>query len=306
MLLDAFGAKGLPKEYVTGLRDGGVDVRTYRPLRWKSLYKFPHRSHVRSVVVDSRVGYTGGFGIDDRWAGNGREPGSWHDTHVRIEGPAVDQLQAPFLANWAECTGRLVVGDGVLGASPVSDGEAQRAAVLYSSPSLGSTGAERFLALTVSAARKTLYIKSAYFVPSSGFRNLLCRAAAADVDVRVLTAGRHTDEPLARYAGRVHYGELLAAGIRIYEYVPTMMHAKTVVADGTWAAVGSMNFDNRSLKLNDEVTVVVQDEGIGSALTRAFVDDLGFATEIGLAELRERPRHVRIRDRAAWLIAPLL
>lgn len=306
VLLDYFGSKGLPEEYLEGLRSAGVKARVYRPLEWRNLYRFPHRSHVRSVVIDSRTGYTGGLGIDDRWLGNGREPGQWRDTHVRIEGPAVDQLQAPFIANWAESTGELLFGDGVIEAAEVAGGDSQRAAVMYASPSLGSTGAERYLALTLSAAHETLYITSAYFVPSRGFRHLLCKAASAGVDVRVLTPGRNTDQPSAWYAGRVHYEELLSGGVRIYEYTPTMLHAKTIVADSIWVSVGSINFDNRSLKLNDEVSLVAQDEVLGRAMQEMFLRDLELAEEVVLREFAKRPARMRVRERAAWLITPLL
>ncbi len=306
VLIDYFGAQGLPKEYVAALRTAGVNVQVYRPLDWRNLYKFPHRSHVRSVVVDSRIGYTGGFGIDDRWLGNGREPGQWRDTQVRIQGPAVDQLQAPFLANWAETTGELLFGDSVIEAAAVAADDSQRAAVMYGSPSLGSTTVERYLALTLSAARETLYITSAYFVPSRGFRELLCQAAASGVDVRILTPGHNTDQPSAWYAGRVHYEELLRGGVRIYEYAPTMLHAKTIVADRIWVSVGSINFDNRSLKLNDEVSLVARDEGLGHAMQEMFLRDLTFAREVALSDFAQRGRGERLRERAAWLIAPLL
>jgi cardiolipin synthase A/B len=194
----------------------------------------------------------------------------------------------------------------VIEAAAVTQGESQRAAVMYGSPSLGSTSAERYLALTLSAARETLYITSAYFVPSGGFRAMLCKAAENGVDVRVLTPGRNTDQPSARYAGRVHYEELLRRGVRVYEYAPTMLHAKTIVADRVWASVGSINFDNRSLKLNDEVTLVAQDEGLGCAMQEMFLRDLTFAQEVVLNEFARRPRGTRLRERAAWLIAPLL
>lgn len=305
VLLDYFGARGIGDQYVEDLRNSGVDVRIYRPLQWKALYKVPHRSHVRSVVIDGRIGYTGGFGIDDRWLGDGRRAGQWRDTHVRIEGPAVDRLQAPFVANWAECSGELLLGEGVLEAGNGGAGE-QAAAAMYCSPSLGSTTAERFLALTIVSARRTLYITSAYFVPSRGFRGLLADAADRGVDVRVLTPGGHTDQPFAWYAGRAHYEELLDAGVRIYEYAPTMVHAKTIVADGAWVSIGSVNFDNRSLKLNDEVALVVQDERLGRAMQDLFLRDLEMSREVALDEFRQRSRRARVKEHAALLAAPLL
>jgi len=306
VLLDYFGAKGLGRKYVDDLRASGVQVQIYRAPRWKTLYKVPHRSHVRSVVLDGRIGYTGGFGIDDRWLGKGREAGHWRDTHVRVEGPAVDQLQAPFIANWGECTGELLLGDAVMQGRASDIGDAQQAGILYCSPSLGSTTAERFLALTISSARQSLFITSAYFVPSKGFRQLLCSAASSGVDVRVLTPGVNTDQPVAWYAGRAHYEELLRAGVRLWEYEPTMVHAKTIVADEVWLSIGSVNFDNRSLKLNDEVTLVAQDRTLGRAMHEMFVRDLAFAQEVTLEHFGERSRSARAKERAAVVAAALL
>lgn len=306
VLLDHYGKRGLPDEYVAALRRGGVDVQIYRPPAFKGLYKYPHRSHVRSVVIDSRVGYTGGLGIDDHWLGNGRAPEQWRDTHVRIEGPVIDQLQGPFLANWAECTGELLVGQALMEADRVAAKDSQHVAVMYGSPSLGSTTAERFFALSLAVARDTLFITSAYFVPNRGIRTLLCRAAATGADVRVLTAGAKTDRPSARYAGRAVYEELLRAGVRIYEYAPTMIHAKTLVVDKLWLSVGSINLDNRSLKLNDEVALVAQDETLGRELHETFLADLQFADEVLLEEFRRRPRAERVYEWACRLLAPLL
>ncbi len=305
VLLDYFGSSGLDKAYIRRLRDGGVQVRVYRPLHWRTLYKAPHRSHVRSVVVDGRIGYTGGFGIDDRWRGDGRSEGHWRDTHARIEGPAVDQLQAPFLANWAETTGDLLYGDAVLQGRAAATGD-HEAAILYCSPSLGSTSAERFLALLLFAAQESLFISSAYFVPPRGSRRLLRQAVARGVDVRVLHPGNNTDHLSTWYAARAYYEELLGAGVRIYEYEPAMMHAKTVVADGLWCSVGSLNFDNRSMKLNDEVTLVAREESLGRRLQELFLQDLDYSREIRLEDFRHRPRGERVWERASLLGASLM
>jgi cardiolipin synthase len=191
-------------------------------------------------------------------------------------------------------------------AAEVAGGDSQRAAVMYASPSLGSTSAERFLALTLIAARKTLYITNAYFVPNRGIRSLLCQAAARGVDVRVLTPGSNTDARSTWYAGRFHYEELLRAGVRLYEYGPTMVHAKTLVADEVWTSIGSMNFDNRSMKLNDEVALVAQDEALGHELHKMFLRDLSFADEVVLQEFAKRGHTARLRERAFWLVEALL
>lgn len=307
VLLDYFGSLSLGKKYVEDLRACDVEVQIYRRPGWRTFYKTPHRSHVRSVVIDGRVGYTGGFGIDDRWRGDGRSPGQWRDTHVRIEGPALDELQAPFIANWAEVTGELLFGEGIMCAIPVEEGTVDAAAVMFGSPSLGSTHAERFLALTISAAHSRLWITNAYFVPPRGFCRLLRQAAERGVDVRVLTPGENTDHRAAWYAGRACYEKLLRAGVRIFEYAPTMVHAKTLVADGRWVAVGSINFDNRSLKLNDEVTLVAEDAAFGTQMEEVFRRDVNCAQEVDLAQFQQRSWWEKTKEwSTAVVVGPIL
>lgn len=306
MLFDQFGKRGLGKQYLERLRASGVETQVFRPLRWNTLYKAQHRSHVRSIVIDGCVGYTGGFGVDDRWCAEGHRSNEWRDTHVRLEGPAVDRLQSPFVANWAESTGELLFGADVLRAKIRSIDDGHMAGTMYCSPSLGSTKAERLLTLTLAGARRTLFITSAYFVPARGLRHLLCDASRRGVDVRILTAGDRTDRPLARSAGRAHYEELIESGVRIYEYLPNMLHAKTIVVDRAWSTIGSLNFDNRSLKLNDEVVVVVQDDEVGRRIHEIFITDLQYAREVTLESLRARSRLARVREHVALLAAPLL
>jgi cardiolipin synthase len=166
-------------------------------------------------------------------------------------------------------------------------------------PSTGSTPAERFLALTIASARRTLYVTNAYFVPDDDFRNLLMRAAQRGVDVRILTTGPQTDVQTTRWAGRWRYAELLAAGVRIYEYQPSNMHAKTISVDGIWGSIGSMNFDNRSLAFNDETTLLVLDRAVVGGMDRMFLEDLRYAREITAAEMNGRPWWEKVRDAGA-------
>jgi cardiolipin synthase A/B len=287
MLFDYFGSKGIGQAYLDRLRDAGVTVAVFRRPRWNTLYKAQHRMHIRAVVIDGRTGYTGGFGIDDRWLGDGRQQGQWRDTSARIEGATVAQLQAAFVSNWAEATGDLLLGEAVFGADGGERG-AHTAGLMYSSPSLGSTVAERFFFMAVTAARQRWWLTSAYFVPNRQFRHMLCMAAARGVDVRVLTPGRNTDRPSTWYAARAHFDELLAGGVRLYEYRPTMVHAKTLVVDGVWSMVGTLNFDNRSMVLNDEVGLLAWHRDLGHTLEQAFLADLEWADELSLD--RERAR----------------
>ena len=305
-LHDAFGSSKLTKEYLAELRDGGVEVCKFRPTHWYELHKAQHRSHIRVVVIDGRLAYTGGFGIDDKWYGDGRTNDGWRDTNVRFAGPAVAQHQAIFVAGWAEAARDLLTGDILF---PPSDGNGNGgafASAVHCAPTVGSTVSERLLALSVTGARERLFISNAYFVPDDDFRRLLTDAVRRGVDVRVLTAGHKTDTKLTWRASHARYAELLEGGVRIYEYQPSMMHAKTLVADGLWSIIGTVNFDNRSFALNDESVLMVHDASVGETLERIYRDDLTRAKEIRLEEWRRRPLRHRLSERVATLFSRLL
>ena len=302
VLYDEFGTVGMPEEQRDPLRAAGASVHPFRPIRLTALHLAQNRSHVRGIIVDSRIGWTGGFGIDDKWLGDGQTNGSWRDTNVRFEGPAVRQLQAGFAAAWVEATGVLLTGRA--GLAPQEDGVA--AGLLYTSPSLGSTAAERFFAMSIAGARKTIYITNSYFAPDQAFIGLLTDAAKRGVDVRILTAGPATDVNTIRYAGRASYDALLRAGVRVYEWLPTTMHAKTFVIDGEWSTIGSMNFDNRSMALNDEATLMVLDTNAGHQMNQIFFNDLHHAREITAEEFSRRSWLQRVTERSARLLMRLL
>ncbi|GLC28349.1 phospholipase D-like domain-containing protein [Roseisolibacter agri] len=349
LLLDGFGAQTLAEKWVEKLKAAGVEIAWLRQLRWYTLHKAAERSHARVVVVDGRVGYTGGFGLADYWLGAGRKPDEWRETNVRFEGPAVAQLQAAFGSTWAEATGELLTGDAFfppVSFKPVADGDSVspvgvqrpvlrsgpgraasaerpppadapvvaravaegtvRAGLLHAVPSTGSTQAERFLALTIAGARRTLYITNAYFVPDDDFRRLLAAAAKRGVDVRIMTTGPRTDVQTTRFAGRFRYEELLRAGVKVYEYQPANMHAKTMSVDGVWGSVGSMNFDNRSLAFNDETTLLVHDSAVVAGMDRMFLEDLRHSREMTVAEMAKRPWWIKARDGGAATLQRVL
>ena len=304
-LYDAFGSD-FAAGYLARLESAGVEVRAFRPLRWFDLSRAQNRSHVRAVIVDGVVGYTGGYGIADLWLGDGVSQGSWRETSVRFTGPAVRQLQSAFSIGWAEATGTLLVGPRYYPPGDSVAAGGSLAGLLYAVPTQGSTQAERFLLLSILGARRTLYVTNSYFVPDDDQRRLLAAAARRGVDVRILTAGRHTDIPLARLAGRAHYASLLRSGVRIYEYQPSMVHAKTLVADGHWATVGTMNFDNRSAALNEESNLLMLDRALGARLDTIFLRDLRHARELRLEEFARRPWHEKVKERAATLLSRVL
>jgi cardiolipin synthase len=306
LLLDAFGSQPLKRDWVERVRAAGVEVVWLRPLRWYSLQKAAQRSHVRVVVVDGRIGYTGGFGLADYWLGDGHHEDQWRETNVRFEGPTVAAVQATFAAGWAEATGELLTGDMFFPKSSFADVGNMKAGLMHSVPSTGSTPAERFLALSIAGARKSIYISNSYFVPGENFLQLLLAAAHRGVDVRVLTVSDKTDVKTTWYAGRTYYEKLLEGGVKIYEYEPTMMHAKTMVVDGIWSHVGSMNFDNRSLSFNDESLLVILDRVVGAQMDSIFTDDLKWSKEMKLDEFRKRPLSNKVLEWAAQKLRRVL
>jgi cardiolipin synthase len=301
-LYDAFGSR-FADGYLARLRTAGVRIQAFRPLRFRNVWVLQNRSHIRGVVIDGLIGWTGGFGIDDKWLGNARTPNEWRDTNARFEGPAVHELESAFVSAWAEATGELLTGRHA--PAIYSDGVA-RAGLLYTAPTLGSTSAERYLALSIAGARQHFYVTNSYFAPDENFVALLARAAKRGVDVRILVGGPRTDVRVARLAAHARYEPLLSAGVRVYEYQPTTLHAKTFVADGVWVSVGTMNFDNRSLALNDESTLMVLDSTVGKRMESVFLADISQAKEIDLATFRRRSWIDRLTEEAANLIIRLL
>ncbi len=297
VLLDAFGSGPLKKEWIKQLEAAGVEVAWLRPLRWYTVHKAGHRSHARVVVVDGQIGYTGGFGLADYWLGDGHSDGQWRETNVKFGGPTVAALQAAFAAGWVEATGELLTGEMFFPWPALAKRGDVNAGLMHTMPGIGSTPAERFLSLSLAGARKTLYIANSYFVPDHNLKRLLISAVKRGVDVRVLTVGSKTDVKTTWYAGRAMYDELLEGGVRIYEYQPSMMHAKTMVVDSYWSTIGSMNFDNRSISFNNESNIVVLNEGFGQRLDGIFFDDLKYSKEITLEEFSKRP----LKERAlSW------
>lgn len=307
LVLDAFGSQNLKLAWADSLRAAKVEIGLLRQMHWFSLHNASDRSHVRVVVIDGEIGYTGGFGLADYWLGDGKHKDQWRDSNVRFEGPAVMGLQAAFAAAWAECTGELIAGDTFFPKRAFTDVDGGvQAGLFFASPTTGSTPAERFIALSIASARRTLYVANSYFVPDDDFRKLLLLARKRGVDVRILTVSNETDVKTTLWAGRSRYEELLKGGIRIYEYQPAMMHSKTFIVDGIWGSVGSMNFDNRSLAFNNESNLAFLDSTLGAEMNATFMDDLTRSKEIILAEFQRRPWHQRLLENGASLLSRLL
>jgi cardiolipin synthase len=301
VLLDAVGAAKMDRQLVTQLESAGAKVAWFRPPRWYTLHKLNNRTHRKILVVDGRVGFTGGVGIAEEWTGNCEDPGHWRDTHVRVEGPVVRDLLGGFLDNWAEATGSILAGRAHMpDLRAVQDGV--QAQVTRSAAEKGSTDAEQLFYSAIKGARSRIWLTTAYFAPRRAFVDVLCEAVGRGVDVCVLTNGPHIDKQVVRRAGQRTYQRLLDCGVRVFEYQRTMVHAKTLMVDDQWATVGSINFDNRSFSLNDELNISFQDPALVAVLEKHFVDDLEDARELDAATWRRRPLSARAGEVGSALV----
>jgi cardiolipin synthase A/B len=277
MLLDAAGSLKFPDGYTRLLKTSGCHLEWFHPLRPWQIRRYNHRSHRRILVVDGRIGFTGGFGISEKWTGNGRVEGNWRDTHVRVEGPAVGYLQSAFAQDWRATTGLVLSGPAYF--PQLWQLGTVYAQVVASTPAAGSYDAYMLFLLSIESARHTIFITNPYFVPDAQMEQALLAAVRRGVRVVVLIPGA-IDHPLVREAGRRRFGPLLAAGIEIYEYQAALLHAKTMVIDGVFATLGSTNFDNRSFALNEEVNLTVYDRAVGQQMQRIFAEDLAHARPV--------------------------
>ncbi len=291
MLLDYAGSLKFPDGYAKTLRTAGCHLAWFHPLQPWQVWRFNHRSHRRILVIDGRLGFTGGFGISEKWTGDGRTKGNWRDTHARVEGPAVEYLQAAFGQDWRETTGIVLAGEAYFPRlTPVGDIHAQ---VVASSPATGSYDAYMLFLLSIESARREILITNPYFVPDDRMGQALLAAVARGVRVEVLIPGA-IDHPLVREAGRRGFGPFLRAGIKIYEYTPALLHAKTMVVDGVFTSLGSTNFDNRSFALNQEVNLTVYDRRVGQRMEQIFAADRAYSRPITLHDWTHRSLKSRI------------
>jgi cardiolipin synthase len=301
VLVDALGAAPAENGVLERMSDAGATVCRFRPPRPYALRRLTNRTHRRLLIADGRVGMTGGVGIASEWEGDARGPEEWRDSHLLVKGPVVRGMQGAFAEHWLEATGEVLAGEGYLPSlEPVADGGPVQ--LIRSNAGVGDTNTEAIYYLAIASARRRLDLTAAYFVPRPAFTEALCDASERGVDVRILAPGSHIDKAPVRTAGRAAYAELLAAGVRLFEYRPTMLHAKSLVVDERWAMVGTMNFDNRSFQLHDEVTLGVWSERFNERLRRSFEADLERCEEIDETRWRRRPLRMRIAEGATKFI----
>ena len=290
LVLDAVGSFASWESYFRELMAAGGRVGWYHPLRWDTWPRFNNRTHRELIIVDGRVGFVGGAGVADHWLKAQKGRRRWRDTMFRVEGDLVLGLQATFVENWLEASGELLAGEEYFpDLGPVEEG-GTRAFVVNSSPASGGSTRARILFQTLlAAARESVQITTPYFLPDRSARREMVRALGRGVKIEVVTPGVHSDHLLTRTSSRRLYGDLLAAGARIYEYSPGMIHAKTMVVDGAWAVVGTTNFDNRSFGLNDEVNIAACDRRLAARLAEDFARDRAESREMSYEEWRGRP-----------------
>jgi cardiolipin synthase len=286
VLLDAFGTLAMPAQYVEALRRSGCHVAWFRPLTREIFHRANYRNHRRILVVDGRVGFTGGSGVSRKWMGNGRIENHWRDTDVRVEGPVVEYLQGAFAENWLETTG-VVLGGGAYFPRPLQPKGRVYAQVVRSSPAGGSFAMYTTFLLAIASARRSIFITNPYFVLDRTMQDELALAVKRGARVVVLVPGV-IDHNIVRQASRGQFGRLLRAGIEIWEYRAGLLHAKTMVIDGVWSTIGSTNLDNRSFALNDELNLVVYNAAVGRRLEQVFLEDLKYAAPVRYRDWRTR------------------
>jgi len=294
VLIDAVGSLQMPSQYRDTLTEAGCEVAFYRPITPWTFDRANYRNHRRILVVDGRVGITGGSGTSGKWSGNGRQDGQWRDTDMRVEGPVAGQLQGAFAENWLEATGVALGGPDYFPRPIEAKGDVE-SHIVRSSPVGGSVEMYTMFLLAMAAARRTIYITNPYFVPDDKMIETLIQARQRDVRVVLLLPGA-IDHNLVREASRSQFGRLFKAGIKVYEYRAALLHSKTMVIDSVWATVGSTNLDRRSFELNEELNLVVYGADIARRLERVFVDDLEQSREVTYEQWKNRGIKGRILE----------
>jgi cardiolipin synthase len=287
VLIDFVGSNKMDPELLELIRDSGGEVEKFHPLSWYHLSRFNNRTHRKLLIVDGHIGFTGGVGIADEWRGNAQDRHHWRDTHFRVRGPVVAQMQAVFMVNWIKTRSSVEHTEHYFpDLEPAGD---QLAQMFHSSPQEGSEDIRLMYLLSIAAAQKRILLEQAYFVPDDLTIELLVAARKRGVVIEIITPGPETDKEIVRRASRARWGSMLEAGVRIYEFQPTNFHCKVMVADGVWSSVGSTNFDNRSFRLNDEANLNVYDAQFAARLEKIFEDDKRRSREITLEQWRRRP-----------------
>jgi cardiolipin synthase len=296
LLIDALGGRLIDKDLVDDMSEAGVQVEWFRKPFVKSPFKSNHRCHRKVCVVDGRIGFTGGVGIAQEWCGDARDETEWRDTHVRVEGPAVDGLQSAFIQDWAE-SGRPLYDERDEFPEQRQRGDST-VQVVRGSASLGWDDMQSAFHVMLDSAERRLRIATAYFAPDDDFLDTLCAAPARGVEVDLLLPGPHADKRVCQLASEAAYARLVDCGVRVWTFQPSMMHAKVMTIDGFAAVVGSSNFNRRSLDHDEEVVIIALDGDLVSTLDEHLDADFERSEQIDLTRWRERSRPQRVFETA--------
>ena len=300
VLLDWVGSGKLDDAFLKDMRAAGVQVRKFHQPHWYNWGRLNNRTHRKLLVLDGAIGFTGGVGIAPQWTGNGQDADHWRDSHFRIEGPVVAQMQATFLDNWLKETGEVMHGDTYFPALKAAGNS--NAQMFSSSPLSGSESMRLMYQLAITAAERSIDLSMAYFVPDELSSKSIVEALRRGVRVRLIVPGKITDSETVRSASRASWGPLLAAGAEIHEYQPTMYHCKVMVVDNLLVSVGSTNFDNRSFRLNDEANLNVLDAEFARRQTQVFEQDLTQSKRVTMNEWMNRPMKEKLMERLSLLL----
>jgi cardiolipin synthase len=297
--LDALGAHKSDERLLARMRSAGCRIELYHPIRLRDLGLLNNRTHRKVAVIDGRIGYIFGHGFAAEWTGDAQDARHWRDTGLRIEGPAVNELQGAFVENWEEETGEVLVGEKYFPAlHPAGNSRVQ---VVAASPHGGVSDIDLLLKMALAGAQRELLVENPYFIPDDELVELLAGAVKRGVDVRIMVPGPVTDSALVEHAGHYYFTELLRAGVKLYVYRRTLLHQKVMIVDGLWSLVGSTNLDDRSIYINDEASAAVIDPAVARELKSAFVHDLEDCSEIRYPAWRSRPLGHRILDGLAYI-----
>ena len=302
VLLDGVGAIKCPEEVCEKLETAGVEISTFRPLKIGKLDHAHLRNHRRAIVIDGRIAYTGGMAVSDHWLGDARNELEWRDTMTRVTGPLAQHVQSAFAELWAYVCGEVLTGPEFFPQHAEDDSNIRSLSVV-SSPSSEEHPLHLLFFKTFMAARERIWITTPYFVPDKRTHQVLIDRARAGIDVRIVLPNYHTDAKTVRWAAHASYEKLLEAGVRIFEYQPTMIHSKNLVVDGKWSIVGSANMDVRSKELNEENVLALLDERLAGQIEEAFEEDLKRCKEIKLEEWRRRSVASRALEKVSGVFA---
>jgi cardiolipin synthase len=294
LMLDWVGCDKISSSLLTRMKSAGVEIERYHRVRWYTLGRLNNRTHRKVLIIDGELGFTGGVGIADQWAGHAQDPAHWRDMHFKIEGPVVAQMQAAFLDNWIKTTGHVLHGDGYF--PPIESSGNQLMQMFISSPEGGSDSMRLMYLTAITAAERKIDIEAAYFVPDSLMVRELIGARRRGVRIRILVPGSHIDSKIVGIASKHEWGPLLEHGVEIHVYKPTMLHCKMLIFDEYMVSVGSTNFDMRSFELNDEASLNVYDLEFARQMTLVFERDLGFALPYMLSHWQRRPWQEKLEE----------